>query len=1086
MKNIYISFAILFGVISCERIDESALEHPVGGEQAPLSELAFSAVIEEDADTKTILVDGQEDGVKKVLWQPGDAIGVAGQGGQKMLKKFTTDLDTEAATAEFHGGIAHSDKYIAFYPYSETLLDSNGFFVFDLPKVQKYVGNSFDPNAAPMVAKPVNAGDTFEFYNLCGLLALNLTGDCSVKSIVFRSNNASGKAIPVSGKFEVNTDFSENPGIVSIAEKAGYSVCLDCETPVQLSSTEAKTFHIMLPPGEYTDFNIVITSTEGEIMIKEGKSPVVIERSHIKPTGALGYAESDVINLSSKGTSNCYIITEPNLYSFDATVIGNGTHGFINGAPFPTKSSDINPVSAKLLWTDRDDVIQGVTMSEDGKIKFLATGIEGNALIAATDAQDQILWSWHIWVTDTPRDQLYVNTLGEFTLQDRNLGATRSDRGTESEWLDTRGLYYQWGRKDPFMGKFQETYISTQLYMDEIVGLPTTFVTGYTRWLVDQEWCEYFWSKDQKTIYDPCPVGYRVSDFDAWYGFSKNNGSNADRRIKINAAGSYDCGYNFYIDDTNTAWFPATGYIDNYGPYFNYQTNQGEIWSSSVGYSLAYTYYSDYDCYVYCVSPYYWDTSYALPVRCMKDSYYEQTQYPKVKFDAATKDSETSMTLTGKVTYDGWGEITEVGFIWGISPDLSDGQLVIANRNNDLFNTTLYGLAAGTMYFVQAYAKNQYSTAYSSIHKMIMPNDEESVDNLSLNGTANCYIVKPVEGTHSFYADVEGNSNDKIYPVSAEVLWEVDGDRNICSNIIDNVRYTNGWILFDTPSDVTPGNALIVAKDQSGTIIWSWHIWVTDFDSETDSQTWYSGAKVMDRNLGAVIGFKYDSNSNNSVNDNTDNGNLESPSNNEGFWIGGIPSVGNGAAIKSFSTSTNSWDDFVNQCNRENDKKKTWGALYQQGRKDPMVYETMTLRHGAFNTIQESYANPNAFSYADWSWTHDFSLSLWYSEDGKTKYDPCPPGWRLITKDNWTLNDHSSTNYGKVLQVGDTAYSYFPYGEYMYQNANYYQSTSETKQWVIGENSGDYGYTQVIQNNGLYTDYRISVEAYQVRCMKDE
>ena len=38
--------------------------------------MTFSAVIESDK-TKTALVEGEENGVKKVVWQPGDAIAVS-------------------------------------------------------------------------------------------------------------------------------------------------------------------------------------------------------------------------------------------------------------------------------------------------------------------------------------------------------------------------------------------------------------------------------------------------------------------------------------------------------------------------------------------------------------------------------------------------------------------------------------------------------------------------------------------------------------------------------------------------------------------------------------------------------------------------------------------------------------------------------------------------------------------------------------------------------------------------------------------------------------------------------------------------
>lgn len=59
------------------------------------------------------------------------------------------------------------------------------------------------------------------------------------------------------------------------------------------------------------------------------------------------------------------------------------------------------------------------------------------------------------------------------------------------------------------------------------------------------------------------------------------------------------------------------------------------------------------------------------------------------------------------------------------------------------------------------------------------------------------------------------------------------------------------------------GNAVIAAYDGAGTIVWSWHIWVTDVDLDTKVQTYtvhadyntyptFQSPVMMDRNLGAT------------------------------------------------------------------------------------------------------------------------------------------------------------------------------------------------------------------------------------------
>lgn len=71
---------------------------------------------------------------------------------------------------------------------------------------------------------------------------------------------------------------------------------------------------------------------------------------------------------------------------------------------------------------------------------------EGNAVIAV-EIEKEIRWSWHIWVTDfDPNSPANQKTSGKNTLMDRNLGAITSEAGS----LGSLGLHFQWGRKDPF------------------------------------------------------------------------------------------------------------------------------------------------------------------------------------------------------------------------------------------------------------------------------------------------------------------------------------------------------------------------------------------------------------------------------------------------------------------------------------------------------------------------------------------------------------------------------------------------------------------------------------------------------------
>ena len=185
-------------------------------------------------------------------------------------------------------------------------------------------------------------------------------------------------------------------------------------------------------------------------------------------------------DLSAAGTqtANCYVVktTDANKwYRFKATIRGNGAetpaHISYTGAVIPANDR-IAPTNAALVWETREGgaspTLDYVGYSKNGYIVFkLGKATEGNAVVAAKNGTTT-LWSWHIWTTAAfdrngikvetyetrPRNGLaeYADiTKREFKMMDRNLGAA-SGTATKvaEEAIKTYGVYFQFGRKDPF------------------------------------------------------------------------------------------------------------------------------------------------------------------------------------------------------------------------------------------------------------------------------------------------------------------------------------------------------------------------------------------------------------------------------------------------------------------------------------------------------------------------------------------------------------------------------------------------------------------------------------------------------------
>lgn len=229
-------------------------------------------------------------------------------------------------------------------------------------------------------------------------------------------------------------------------------------------------------------------------------------------------------NLSENGTANCYIVPAAGDYYFDATVIGNGRQGIIPGAGFHTETVEIRPAEVEIMTEFDEDVtlIEDLRL-EDGKVHFHATGSKGNLTLVAFGEEGGVLWSWHLWFTDIPLEKAHTNDNGkQFILLDRNLGATSAN---PEDGEATYGLYYQWGRKDPFAGadifsSMTANNAGTIAYgvMRPFRALKTSLAMSYN-WIstiVDGLWGNPDHSGnttfDQlvKTIYDPCPAGYMV------------------------------------------------------------------------------------------------------------------------------------------------------------------------------------------------------------------------------------------------------------------------------------------------------------------------------------------------------------------------------------------------------------------------------------------------------------------------------------------------------------------------------------------------------------------------------------------------
>ena len=353
-------------------------------------------------------------------------------------------------------------------------------------------------------------------------------------------------------------------------------------------------------------------------------------------------------------TANSYIVSKAGDYKFRA-VKGNGT---VAVGAASTVDPVGTPTAAVVLWesfgTDtapqEGDLVKADVEYRDGYVYFSTadTYKEGNAVIAVKDGNDTesteddvILWSWHIWLTDQPVSQTYYvyDSANESfseevagVMMDRNLGATSAVKGD----VGALGLLYQWGRKDPFLGSSSISDVteaaSTVTWpasvastsetgtIEYAVSHPTTFISYNNN---NRDW--YYaggsttdntrWT-ESKSVYDPCPYGWRVPDGGVDGVWSTGKGSS------LGYVGTYDGtdkGMNFSgeFGTDQTIWYPAAGYRYLSNGSLDSVGSDGYYWSATPYDNNAYRLYFSNDGHVYPSAYNY--RAYGYSVRCLQE-----------------------------------------------------------------------------------------------------------------------------------------------------------------------------------------------------------------------------------------------------------------------------------------------------------------------------------------------------------------------------------------------------------------------------------------------------------------------------------
>ena len=466
-------------------------------------------VVNPETHTLTFILPTDGD---KTAWVAGDKIVVHGEyaKNQVIVTLAAGDIssDGKSATCTVDG----------LYPYKREDCTSSLYASYPAEVVDNlphcFFYSKFSTTSQQIMAA-CNDGDTFTFQNILGVLSMEVEGDYEGYLLSTPKKETLGYEflqVKITDKEQIFSQYKGMPMIELTGPMSGSEIVVYLPDGTQME--DGFTLKLM-QGGDYTK---IYKSTE----------PVEIARGTVTEIGDItaelqDYVNPfspDVIDLDVNGNANCYIITEPGSYKFKA-VKGNNAMAFLP-----------EPADALVLWETWNDnseveagsLIASAAYAEDYIILETPEELHpGNAVVAATNIDGEILWSWHIWI---PATEIQTDNFGGIMgadLMDRNLGALVATAATDSQ-IDilSYGLVYQWGRKDPFTaaGEFnsstqatyageEEVVAAAQITLEESIAFPR--MLGHIN---NGDWTPVpnndYWNELEKTIYDPCPPGYRV------------------------------------------------------------------------------------------------------------------------------------------------------------------------------------------------------------------------------------------------------------------------------------------------------------------------------------------------------------------------------------------------------------------------------------------------------------------------------------------------------------------------------------------------------------------------------------------------
>ena len=437
----------------------------------------------EGATKVQIVADPAHENKAKVLWSAGEVVDV--WVGEKAYE-FVGQNAAAALSTTFEGTApANLGTWVLVYPQGASTGKSGNVITATLPAVQTAVAGSFDTNAALIAG--FGTGATVTCKHLYSGIRFKLT-ETGIKSVSLRGNNGE----KIAGTFSFDIISTGSPVITG-----GSSETIVLNAPGGGTFMLETWYYMLCLPTTFSK-GVTITADKGsDIGCYETVETTSFTIAHIKSVNdnnlddkmSWGAVKSQVYY----GQQNSFILSTGETLVID--VQPRKIYGAWQRSGIPADA--VLPKSVATLWGSS---FASLGISPDRKTITIKAGVsEGSSLIAIKDSDDPkgtILWSYLIWVkssfseTTLPNGKILLPPLGD-------------------------NCYFQWGRKDPLLSNASQL---GNVYhgLENSIQNPSNFIKG-----AESAW-DWFcgasgqdatlWGGDSgpKTVWDPCPQGYRV------------------------------------------------------------------------------------------------------------------------------------------------------------------------------------------------------------------------------------------------------------------------------------------------------------------------------------------------------------------------------------------------------------------------------------------------------------------------------------------------------------------------------------------------------------------------------------------------